>query len=143
MYQHPSEVRLEKIDRVAACGEKRVRYQPAAFLLPVLPLDALAALFDAYPDAKLLWIHRDPVQATASRIVLGCELDEGVMGSVEWPFGPDTETAMRDYRRNNRGDRYGKFTYSTDIIGEDIEALQREFEPYRKRFNLDIEKKRA
>ena len=46
---------------------------------------------------------------------------------------------MRDYLANNKGDRYGKFVYSTDMIGEDVEALNREFEPYRKRFNVEIE----
>jgi hypothetical protein len=57
------------------------------------------------------------------------------------PFGPATESAMRDYLNNNRGDRYGKFRYSTDLIGVDIDALHAEFEPYRRRFGLDIEQR--
>ena len=35
---------------------------------------------------------------------------------------------MRDYLANNKGDRHGKFDYSTKLltdIGEDIDALQR------------------
>ena len=28
------------------------------------------ALFDTYPDARIIWVHRDPVQVIASRIVL-------------------------------------------------------------------------
>jgi hypothetical protein len=155
----------------------------------------LPELFNAYPDAKILWVHRDPVQAIASRIVLTGELVEGLTGRVDWKaqarlhlaacragftatlnnpmvddprihhvryqdfiadpvgtiggyyrkygvaFGADTQGAMRDYLKNNKGDRYGKFKYSTDVIGEDIAALHTEFEPYRKRFGLDIEKR--
>src|SRR3546814_5954018 len=39
---------------------------------------------------------------------------------------PAAETAMRDYLRNNRGDRYGKFKYSTQLltdIGEDRKSV--------------------
>ena len=146
-----------------------------------------------YPDARMIWVHRDPVQAVASRIVLTGELVEGLTGTVDWaeqarmqlamcragfkntlenplvmdsrihhvrypdfmrdpvgtirgfyehcgvPFGRETESAMRDYLKNNKGDRYGKFKYSTDVIGEDIGALHREFAPYRERFELEIE----
>ena len=37
----------------------------------------LEALFETYPDAQIIWVHRDPVQAIASRIVLTGELIEG------------------------------------------------------------------
>ena len=39
-----------------------------------------AALFDAYPDASVLYIHRDPVQVTASRIKMALDLHEGLTG---------------------------------------------------------------
>ena len=55
------------------------------------------------------------------------------------PFTAETEKAMAAYLANNRGDRYGKFVYSLDVIGEDIDALHREFAPYRERFGLEIE----
>jgi hypothetical protein len=55
------------------------------------------------------------------------------------PFDTATETAMRDYLKNNKGDRYGKFAYSTDLIGVDIEQLHAEFAPYRQRFGIEIE----
>ena len=155
----------------------------------------LDSFFETYPDARVIWTHRDPVQVIASRIAMVAELVEGLAGHVDWaavarqqlamarasfeatmthpkvddprihhvlykdfvadpvaviggfyqkyamPFGPDTEAAMRDYLKNNRGDRYGKFVYSTDMIGEDIDALHREFEPYRRRFGVEIEKR--
>lgn len=155
----------------------------------------LEALFETYPDARIIWVHRDPVQCTASRIVLTGELVEALSGHIDWkeqarvhlaasrasfqatlnnpwvddprihhvrytdftadpvgtirgfyekydvPFGPDTETAMRSYLRNNKADRYGKFRYSTDVIGVDVAALHAEFEPYRRRFGLEIERR--
>jgi hypothetical protein len=156
----------------------------------------LQALFETYPDARIIWVHRDPVQVTASRIVLTGELVEALHGHVDWkeqarvhlaasrasfqatlnnplvndsrihhvrypdftadpvgtirgfyekygvPFGPETEAAMRSYLQNNKADRYGKFRYSTDVIGADIEALHAEFEPYRKRFGLEMERRK-
>jgi hypothetical protein len=149
--------------------------------------------FATYPDARVIWTHRDPVQVIASRIAMVAELVEGLVGRVDWtaiarqqlamsrasfqatmthplvddarihhvrykdftadpvgvirgfyarygmPFGADTEAAMRDYLANNKGDRYGKFVYSTDMIGEDIEALNDEFAAYRERFDVAIE----
>lgn len=154
----------------------------------------LAALFGTYPDARLIWIHRDPVQAIASRIKMAADLNEGLTGGVDikaiapihvaagrasmqatlqnqflddprilhvrypdfiadpialirrfYAFADQTFTAaaeaeMRSYLANNKGDRYGKFCYSTDLIGEDIESLHAEFEPFRRRFGLEIEK---
>jgi hypothetical protein len=155
----------------------------------------LQALFETYPDARIIWVHRDPVQVIASRIVLTGELVEALSGHVDWkeqarvhlaasragfqatlgnplvndprihhvrypdftadpvgtirgfyekcsvPFTPDTENAMRNYLKNNKADRYGKFRYSTDVIGADIAALQAEFAPYRQRFGLEIERR--
>ena len=54
------------------------------------------------------------------------------------------EVAMRDYLANNKGDRYGKFTYSTKLltdIGENLDALHEEFRPFRERFGVAIEKR--
>ena len=146
---------------------------------------------------RIIWSHRDPVQAIASRIVLIGELIEGIVrprstgrptapqqlagarasfsaasrdplvqdpriyhvrypdfvaipsgrsaGFYERygvPFTSEIETAMREYLANNKGDRYGKFHYSTDVIGEDIDALNAEFAPYRERFGLEIERRK-
>ena len=155
----------------------------------------LRAMFAAYPDAHVIWIHRDPVQVIASRIKLTGDLVEGLAGRVDWKsqaaihlaasrasfaatlanpmiddprihhvryqdfiadpvgtigtfytqagklFTPAAAAAMRDYLRQNKGDRYGKFRYSTDLIGEDIDALHEEFAPFRARFGLAIERR--
>jgi hypothetical protein len=153
----------------------------------------LPVLFETYPDACMIWVHRDPVQAIASQIVLFGQISEDLAGSLDWkasaaatlaaskenfraylkepllddprihhvrypdfvrdpvgtirtfyekygiPFTAETEKAMRTYLAENRSDRYGKFVYSTDVLGEDLEALHREFAPYRERFGLEIE----
>jgi hypothetical protein len=155
----------------------------------------LAALFDTYPDARVLYIHRDPVQVTASRIKMAQDLHEGLTGEPDSPeqarvhlaasragfhsilanpFVDDPrvhharyadfvrdqvgtirrfyefaghewtdagEQAMRHYLATNKGDRYGKFTYSTDLIPEDVDELHEEFAPYRERFDVDIEER--
>ncbi len=51
---------------------------------------------------------------------------------------------MRDYLAYNRGDRYGKFRYSTSLltdIGENLDDLHAEFAPFRARFGVSIEKR--
>jgi hypothetical protein len=48
---------------------------------------------------------------------------------------------MLDYLAN-KGDRYGKFRYSTSLltdIGEDLDALHEAFRPFRERFGPEIE----
>ena len=44
----------------------------------------LAALFATYPDARLIWVHRDPVQTLASQITAFGQLNECLAGSIDW-----------------------------------------------------------
>lgn len=156
----------------------------------------LREMFEAYPDATLVWLHRDPVQVAASRTMMMADIAEGMVGPVDlralakmhleltragvantmsnpmvddprilhvrytdfvadqvatvqryYAFAgrqvtPEAESAMRDYLANNRGDRYGKFRYSTSLltdIGEDLDALHAEFRLFRERFGVAIE----
>ena len=156
----------------------------------------LRALFDTYPDARIVWVHRDPVQVLASQIVAFGQINESLAGTLDWtqyakdtiegsranfhayltdPFVDDprihhvryrdfvtdpvatiggfydfaglsltagTEKAMRDYLATNRSDRYGKFTYSADVLPVPIQDLHDEFAPYRERFGIDVETRR-
>ncbi|OBG19053.1 sulfotransferase [Mycolicibacterium celeriflavum] len=43
----------------------------------------LGDFFDAYPDATLLWLHRDPVQVAASRTMMMADILEGIVGPVD------------------------------------------------------------
>ena len=156
----------------------------------------LKEMFETYPDATLVWLHRDPVQVAASRTMMMADIMDGIVGSVDlhaeakkhlemtrastantmtnpmvddprilhirytdfiadqvatvqryYRFSgreitPEAESAMRTYLANNRGDRYGKFRYSTQLlvdIGEDLDALHEEFRPFRERFGVAIE----
>jgi hypothetical protein len=44
----------------------------------------LAALFDTYPDACIVWVHRDPVQVIASQITAFGQINECLAGSLDW-----------------------------------------------------------
>jgi hypothetical protein len=156
----------------------------------------LKEMFGAYPDATLVWLHRDPVQVAASRTMMMADIAEGMFGPVDllaqaklhleltragiantmtnpmvddprilhvrytdfvadqvatvrryYTFSgreltPRAEEAMRSYLADNRGDRHGKFRYSTQLlidIGEDLDALHAEFRPFRERFGVEIE----
>ena len=158
----------------------------------------LQAFFDAYPDATLVWLHRDPVMVAASSTMMMSDIMEGIVGRIDLvaearlhlertrmsiantmanplvndprvhhvryrdfvadpvgtirgyyqfasrDFTPAAAAAMRDYLANNRGDRYGKFAYSTSVLvdaGYDIDALNEEFRPFRERFGVEIEKR--
>ena len=156
----------------------------------------LKELFETYPDAAMVWLHRDPVQVAASRTMMMADIMDGIVGPVDLhaeakkhlemtrasiadtmsnPLVDDprilhilytdfmadpvaavrryytfcgrqltseAQSAMRDYLANNRGDRHGKFRYSTQLltdIGEDLDALHAEFRPFRERFGVAIE----
>ena len=158
----------------------------------------LKEFFDTYPDANLLWLHRDPVQVAASRTMMMAEILDGIVGPIDLaveakkhlemtragiantmtnpmvddprilhipytdfiadPVGTvgryyafcgraltgEADASMRDYLVRNRGDRYGKFRYSTSLltgIGENLEDLHAEFAPFRERFGVSIEKR--
>ena len=158
----------------------------------------LREFFDTYPDANLLWLHRDPVQVAASHTMMMADILDGIVGPIDLavetkkhlemtrasiantmtnpmvydprilhiPYADfiadpvatvgryyafcgralttDAEASMRDYLAHNRGDRYGKFRYSTSLltdIGENLEDLHAEFAPFRERFGVIIEKR--
>jgi hypothetical protein len=43
----------------------------------------LGELFETYPDARLVWLHRDPVQVAASRTMMMADILEGLVGPVD------------------------------------------------------------
>lgn len=191
-YDPPAQYRIHKMMLQAIQHGRPKKY----WVLKGFHATRFPAFFDCYPDARVLYIHRDPVQSIASRIQMAADLTEGLTGSVDmaqqakihtslgragfkailnnpmiddprihhvryqdfmadqvgtirkfyqfagYPWTSEAETAMRSYLANNRGDRYGKFVYSTDLIDGDVNALHEEFAPYRERFGIDIEKRK-
>ena len=43
----------------------------------------LQEFFNCYPDATLLWLHRDPVQVAASRTMMMADILEGIVGPID------------------------------------------------------------
>ncbi|MFC0206140.1 sulfotransferase family protein [Novosphingobium soli] len=170
--------------------------EPKYWVLKGFHTTRLEAFFDTYPDATLVWLHRDPVMVAASSTMMMADIMEGIVGPIDLvkearmhlervrgsigntmsnplvddprihhvlyrdfvanpiatirgyyafagrAFGPRQEAAMRDYLANNKGDRHGKFHYSTQVLvdaGYDIDALNAEFAPFRARFGVPIE----
>lgn len=158
----------------------------------------LEALFETYPDATLVWLHRDPVQVIASSAAMMRDIMEGIVGDMdmnaevrmhvartraatqntmsnplvqdrriqhvpyrkfvadpvatirsyyafaEREFTPQAEAAMRAYLADNKGDRHGKFEYSTQSLidaGFDLDELNEEFRPFRERFAVEVERR--
>jgi hypothetical protein len=158
----------------------------------------LEQFFEAYPDATLVWLHRDPVMVAASSTMMMRDIMEGIVGEIDLvaearmhvervrasvantmanplladerihhvrykdfvgdpvatvrgyyefagrEFTPSAEAAMRDYLVNNKGDRHGKFEYSTKVVtdaGYDLDALNEEFRPFRERYGVEVEKR--
>jgi hypothetical protein len=187
----PAQYRIHKM-MLQACQHRGPRKK---WVLKGFHAARFGALFDAYPDARVLFIHRDPVQSIASRIQMAADLTHGLTGTVDLPaiaalhtrlgragfkatlenaliddarvfharysdfvadqvgvigrfydfagydLTPAAQAAMRHYLATNRGDRYGKFRYSTDLIDGDLAVLHAEFAPYRERFGLEIEQR--
>ncbi len=158
----------------------------------------LKDFFAAYPNASLVWLHRDPVMAAASSTMMMSDIMEGIVGQIDLvaearmhverarasiantmsnpllddprihhvryrdfvkdpvgtlrgyyefagrEFTPQAEAAMRHYLANNKGDRHGKFEYSTKVVtdaGYDLDELNEEFRPFRERYGVEIEKR--
>jgi hypothetical protein len=156
----------------------------------------LQAFFETYPDATLVYLHRDPVQVAASSTMMMADIMHGIVGEIDLveearmhverlrtsiantmtnplvddarihhvryqdfvrdpvetlrgyyyfagrDLTPRAEAAMRAYLAANKGDRHGKFAYSSRVLtqaGYDLDALNEEFRPFCERFGVEIE----
>lgn len=70
----------------------------------------LRALFDTYPDARIVWVHRDPVQVLASQIVAFGQINESLAGTLDW-----TQYA----KETIEGSRANFHAYLTDPLVDD------------------------
>ena len=60
----------------------------------------MKVLFETYPDACVIWTHRDPVQVIASTVMLSGNLNQMLSGHVDWQ-----ETCAADAHWCRRGAR--------------------------------------
>lgn len=161
-----------------------------------LPSHALGirTLMKMYPDARIIWTHRDPFKATGSllsmianaqRITLQhpdrdylvsnypnqlaehvrrpmavqdelgkdpfyhlhyAELTRDPIGQMRklyrWlqePFTAEAEAGMNDWLKDNPQGKFGKHAYGLDEFGLSKDRLMPYFEPYLKRFDLELE----
>ena len=70
----------------------------------------LRALFDTYPDARIVWVHRDPVQVLASQIVAFGQINESLAGTMDW---------RRYAEATIEGSRTNFHAYLTDPLVDD------------------------
>jgi hypothetical protein len=57
---------------------------PRSWVLKGWHTRRLAALFATYPDARIVWVHRDPVQVIASQVTAFGQINECLAGSLDW-----------------------------------------------------------
>lgn len=174
------------------------RREPKYWVLKGFHGFRLKEFFATYPDATLVYLHRDPVQVAASSTMMMADIMEGIVGPIDLvkeakmhvervrasiantmanplihdarihhvryqdfvrdpiqtlrgyyyfagrDLTPAAEAAMRTYLAENKGDRHGKFAYSSQVLvdaGYDLAELNEEFRPFRERFGVEMEKR--
>lgn len=172
--------------------------EPKRWVLKGFHGHRLKEFFETYPDATLVWLHRDPVQVVASSAAMMRDIMEGIVGKIDMvaevkmhlartrasirntmtnpllqdrrifhvrykdfvgdpigivrhyydfadrEFSHEAERAMRGYLADNKGDRHGKFEYSTQLLtdaGLDLHELNEEFRPFRERYGVEVERR--
>ena len=63
-----------------------------------------------------------------------------VYDRAELDFPASFEPAMRTWMAENPSNRYGRFTYSVEALGVDIDELDHQLQPYRERFGVPAER---
>lgn len=114
----------------------------------------LRTLLEVYPDARLIWTHRDPLTATGSFRSL---IKTGHMAFLErvdreWiaamrtlyaalgdPFTPAAEAGMRAWLADNPQGKFGRHEYKLAEFGRSAEGLQPPFERYLSRYAVEPE----
>jgi hypothetical protein len=94
----------------------------------------LKELFETYPDATLVWLHRDPVQVAASRTMMMADIAEGIVGPVDLPAEAKmhldlTRASVANTMSNPMVDdpRILHVRYS-DFIADQVATLRRYYE---------------
>ena len=57
--------------------------EPKYWVLKGFHTTRLKEFFEAYPDATLVWLHRDPVMVAASSTMMMSDIMEGIVGKID------------------------------------------------------------
>jgi hypothetical protein len=105
----------------------------------------MKALFEAYPDARVIWTHRDPVQVAASSIVMMGRLDEMLVGRVDWEalageflkgFSAGLARVLNDPILDDPRIHHVRYA---DLVADPIGVLRGFYEKYAMPFGPDTE----
>lgn len=111
----------------------------------------LKEFFHAYPDASLVWLHRDPVMVAASSTMMMKDIMEGIVGEIDlvaearmhlervrWSVGETMKSAFTDDKRIHHvryrdfvadpvGTIRGYYEFAGRDFGERQEAAMRDY----------------
>lgn len=105
----------------------------------------LKEFFEAYPDATLLWLHRDPVQVAASRAMMMADIGEGIVGPVDLQAAAKmhlqlTRESIANTMTNPMVDdpRILHVRY-TDFVADQVDMVRRYYEFAGRQLTVDAE----
>jgi len=108
--------------------------QPKQWVLKGFHGFRLQEFFNSYPDARLLWLHRDPVQVAASRTMMMADILEGIVGPVDLQAAAKmhlelTRTSIANTMTNPLADdpRIMHVRY-TDFIADPVDTVGRYYD---------------
>ncbi len=98
-------------------------------------------LFEAYPDACVIWTHRDPVQVIASTIMLSGNLNQMLCGHVDWEetarqfvagIGAGLDAVLADPMIDDPRIHHVRYA---DLVSDPVGTLRMFYEKYGKPFD--------
>lgn len=99
-------------------------YQCERWVLKTPPHIAyLNDLLAQYPDAMLVWTHRDPIAVS-----------KNIYRYYDLYLSEDAEIRMRDYLSKHPRNRYGEHTYKSQTFGLNNDTHKYLYERYSTRF---------
>ncbi|MDT5009451.1 MAG: hypothetical protein QOH57_1068, partial [Mycobacterium sp.] len=94
----------------------------------------LAEFFATYPDANLMWLHRDPVQVAASRTMMMADILDGIIGPVDLTaaaklhLGLTRESVANTMTNPLVDDPRILHVRYTDFVGDPVGTVRRYYE---------------
>jgi hypothetical protein len=97
-------------------------------------------LFEVFPEARVVWMHRDPKEAMGSLVdLLSVSSSDLGFGSDHGPgekAGRELPFRMRRWLEQNPQGKHGAHRYDPADLGVTDEAVQAHYAPYMARYGL-------